>query len=366
MAREASAGLTINGRFLSQPVTGVQRYAREIVCQLDQILYSEKKSVRLKAKIVGVPGTDTDFSRQAITLQHTPVGGGPVWDQIVLPFYNDGILLSLCNQGPIASAKQIICIHDLNTVLAPQSYSKSFRLLYNFTQPLLARRAAKLVTVSQFSARMLVEHRFCAADHIVVIPNGHEHVYRWDATKADATFRRPQRRPYIFVLGSRARHKNVDVLLRAGPALDRMGIDVLVAGGTGSSFSQANAQTSSPNVRYLGFVSDNDLAALYKNALCFAFPSITEGFGLPALEALASGCPVIASEIPALKEVCGDSALYANPNSADDWIFCVELLAAHPERAANLREKGLARAKAFSWRASAEAYFGLVNEIGLS
>ncbi len=367
MRREAGR-FTINGRFLTQNVTGVQRYAREIVASIDEIM-AEGESWGLQAKIVVPLNALSDYSLSSISIQATPAVGGLAWEQFVLPFFRSGPLLSLCNQAPLSVINQIVCIHDLNTLLAPESYSRAFRVLYRVTQSALAKHAAKLVTVSRYSARMLSERDYCPESKVCVIPNGHEHVKKWDAERSCLSLSQ-RTRPYVFVLGSQAKHKNVEVLCSIAPALDALGVDILIAGGATAIFSNVNPTNRAPNIVHLGFVSDDDLAALFEKALCFAFPSVTEGFGLPVLEALALGCPVVASDIPALREVAGDGALYADPHAAAAWFEKISDLKSQSELCAGLREKGLARAKLFSWTASARAYLdllsGMINKPPLS
>ena len=229
---------------------------------------------------------------KSIRRSWTPPGPGLVWTQLILPQFAHGTLLSLCNTGPWLKANQILCIHDVNTYLAPESYSRLFRTYYQHLLPALARRVRRVVTVSQFSATMLAQLGFCARQKISVIPNGHEHALRWQAARS--TYYTPRPRPYVFVLGSQAKHKNVQTLLQLAGELDRLGVDLLVAGMAEGRIFQGMAKVSpAPNVHLLGFVTDDDLAALYHNALCLAFPSLTEGFGTPVVEAMALGCPVI-------------------------------------------------------------------------
>ncbi|MCI0599711.1 MAG: glycosyltransferase family 4 protein [Beijerinckiaceae bacterium] len=210
---------------------------------------------------------------------------------------------------------------------------------------------------------MLNAFGICEPEKITVIPNGHEHVWRWQPSLFRYAARDADRRPFIFVLGSRARHKNVSILFTIAKELDALGLDIFVAGASGTSFSAPEEGPAPPNVRMLGYVTDDDLAALYQNALCFAFPSLTEGFGLPALEAMALGCPVIVSNAASLPEVCGDAALYADPASPRDWLSQIERLQEEPALAQLLRIKGFRQAKRFSWAKSAEAYLDLVMSL---
>ena len=352
--------LTINGGFLGQRVTGVQRYGREIVAELDRLLQDDRLTSSLSAKIVAPAGSELGPPLRAIAFERTAARGGPLWHQFVLPFATRGVLLSLCNMGPLFASKHIVCIHDLNIVLAPESYSSAYRAYHRVMGPLLARRAAQVVTVSNFSARMLNDFGFRRLEQITVIPNGHEHVRRWQPSLSRHAAMDPNQRPFIFVLGSRARHKNVDILFSIAKEIDALGLNILVAGASGKVFSTLEMHSVPSNVRMLGFVTDDDLAALYQNALCFAFPSLTEGFGLPVLEALAFGCPVLASNAASLPEVCGDAALYADPKSPRDWLDQIKRLRAEPNLGQLLRAEGPRQAKRFSWAKSAQLYLDLI------
>ncbi len=128
---------------------------------------------------------------------------------------------------------------------------------------------------------------------------------------------------------------------------------------------RANARTRPPrsNLQMLGFVTDDDLAAVYRKAFCFAFPSLTERFGLPALEAVALVCPVVASNTASLPEVCGDAALFADPKSPRGWLGEIERLHAEPDLGRDLRAKGARQAGRFSWKTSVQAYLDLIASL---
>lgn len=356
-------GLTINGRFLAQPITGVQRYAREITAGLDQLLAAHPPGGVPAARLVVPAGTKPDLALKAVPISETKLGGGPFWTQFVLPLIKQGVLLSLGNIGPILALNQIVCIHDLNTFLAPESYSAAFRLYYRTMLGPLARNAALVVTVSNFSADMIHTFGLRRREEIAIIPNGHEHVYRWHPERSTYAARAKKERSFVFVLGSRAKHKNVEMLFSIAAALDALGLDIWVAGAPGSYFSAVGLDPPPKNVRMLGFVADDDLAALYGRALCFAFPSLTEGFGLPVLEAMALGCPVVASAAASLPEVCGDAGLLADPHSPRAWLDQIGRLKADPGLARDLRAKGLAQAQRFSWKASAKLCLDLITEL---
>jgi glycosyltransferase involved in cell wall biosynthesis len=345
----------INGRFLSQRTTGVQRYAREIVVAIDVILSQmgdEAETIRL----IIPPAASETLPLSKIAVRRTSFGSGHLWDQLVLPFHARGGVLSFANFGPLVSPRHIVCIHDANTFIFPESYSRSFALLYRSLHPVLGRRATRVATVSQFSADMLVRFGVCRREKIFIAPNGHEHVLRWDARRAQMPLLRALKRPYVLLLGSTAKHKNMGVILIQAAALDEAGIDIVVAGGGSGIFASSSPEARPPNVHHLGYVNDDELAALYENARCLVFPSKTEGFGLPPLEAMAKGCPVISSNAASLVEVGGDAFVYVDPDDRDGWRQAIIALSGNADLRASLSLKGRERARLFSWERSAQVY----------
>ncbi|KAA0109068.1 glycosyltransferase [Methylobacterium sp. P1-11] len=357
----AAGSFGINGRFLTQPMTGVQRYAMNVTQAMSVALTARGETVPLltvpDAKDPGLDGTP---------LRRVGQAGGHAWEQFLLPRAWPGALLNLCNTAPALKGNQVVCIHDANVFNAPESYSASFRLFYKTLQPLLARRAARITTVSTFSAEQIASHLSLRASDIVVLPNGHEHVRAWDprqAVRARAGLRRDgdgRERPFVLALGSRARHKNLDLLLKLAPALAELGIDLVVAGGQASIYAPEQLQHGE-TVQHLGFVTDPDLAYLMERALCLAFPSFTEGFGLPALEAMARGCPVVSTDRASLPEICGSAALLAPPDEPERWIVQIRALATSPNLRSELIGRGRDQAARFSWEASAQGYLDLMR-----
>lgn len=353
---------TINGRFLTQRMTGVQRYAYEIVSALDAIL-TQAACDAPAMQLVMPPSVEATPALSSTGICRTGFGSGHAWDQLVLPFYAGAGVLSLGNFGPLLARRHIVCIHDANTFILPESYSSAFGLAYRMLLPLVGRRAGRVATVSRFSADMLVKYGICTKDKIFIAPNGHEHVLRWDASRARVPVLASLQRPYILLLGSVARHKNVDVILKQAEALDAAGIEIVVAGGSSSIFANGEPTVQRSNVHHVGFVGDDDLAALYERALCLVFPSTTEGFGIPPLEAMALGCPVISSTAPSLVELGSDAFLYVDPANGDRWRETIIALSRNPDQRAALSAKGRQRAGLFSWKRSAELYLGEIRRL---
>ena len=284
---------------------------------------------------------------------------GHLWEQFILPRHVRGGLLSLCNVGPVAVKRQIVCIHDVNTMLTPESYGLLFRTMYRLLQPALGRRAARIITVSRFSQQTIARFGIRPAHEIEVIHDGCEHALEWKADRS-ALDGLDLPRPFVLLVGSKAPHKNVDIIYSIATDLAARGIHILVAGGEDDRvFTRERRGPLPPNLRHLGRVSDDDLAFLYQHALCLVFPSWTEGFGLPVLEAMALGCPVISSDAASMPEVCGPAALYAAPNDAAAWLAAIGQISAEPTLRERLANAGRKRAKGFSWRQGAEKYLAI-------
>jgi glycosyltransferase involved in cell wall biosynthesis/GT2 family glycosyltransferase len=352
----------VNGRFLTQPVTGVQRYARNVITAMNTAL----SDLGAKAPIIA-PRSASDPGLSTMPLLSAGPLAGHAWEQTVLPARWRGRLLNLCNTAPAVKADQVVCIHDANVFVAPESYGPAFRAVYPPLQRLLARRAARIATVSTYSARQIAQYLPVRVEDIVVLPNGHEHALAWDPALARigptiiAGARERSDRRFVLALGSRARHKNLQLLLDTAPEFAAMGLDVVVAGG-GADIFASETLPSVPNVKVVGYVTDHDLAYLMDRALCLVFPSWTEGFGLPIVEAMARSCPVVSSDRASMPEVCGDAALMAPPDDPAAWVHHVRALTISPDLRQDLVGRGRERARLFSWAHTAAGYVELIRE----
>jgi glycosyltransferase involved in cell wall biosynthesis len=361
-SRGDGRSFAINGRFLTQRMTGVQRYAHEIVTALDELL-SQGQGRAIAMRLVVPPGAESTPSLSNIEICRTRFGSGHAWDQAVLPSYAEAGVLSLGNFGPVLARNHIVCIHDANTFILPESYSRTFGLVYRTLLPLVARRARRVATVSRFSADMLVKYGVAREEKIFIASNGHEHVLRWDARRARLPLLGTLKRPYILLLGSSTKHKNVDIVLKQAQAFDEARIDVVVAGGSSSIFAAIVPTAQWPNIHHAGFVGDDELAALYEKAMCLAFPSKTEGFGIPPLEAMAKGCPVVSSNAASLLEVGGDAVVYVDPDDGARWRDAIIGLSTNENLRATLAAKGRQRAALFSWKRSAGLYLDEISRL---
>ena len=331
--------LLVNGRFLTQGMTGVQRFALEITRAL-----AAQASVQVLA-----PSTAPDAPPLAIRR----VGrlSGQAWEQFELPRHAaGGVLLNLGNTAPLARRRQLVVIHDTATFAHPDSYGWRFRTWYRWLQRGLVRRGACLATVSAFARDGIARHLGVDPAAVAVIGEGAEHIRR---TPADAGL--PARlgllRPYVLAVGSLAAHKNLAALGATAALLAARAMDLVITGDLDARVFGAAALPQP--ARYVGRVDDAGLRALYEGAAAFVFPSRHEGFGLPAVEAMACGCPVIAARAGALPEICGDAALFADPLDAADIARAIARVLDDPACAARLRHAGLARAAGHTWPAAA-------------
>lgn len=356
------ADFAVNGRFLTQRTTGVQRYARNVLAHMNAPLVASGRTVSIIA-----PRGTPDLGLEAMPVVIASPSGGHAWEQMVLPSHWSGRLLNLCNTAPVAKRDQVVCIHDASVFTAPDSYAFAFRAFYRRLQPLLAHGVARLATVSKDAASQIARYLPVRAESIVVLPNGHEHALSWNATMARdapavvAESVSSGARGYVLAMGSRARHKNLRLLMEMAPHLAELGLDVIVAGG-GNAIFASETLGAAPNVRMIGSVADHDLAYLMDNALCLAFPSWTEGFGLPIVEAMTRGCPVVSSDRASMPEVCGEAALLAAPDDPATWGICIRRLVDSSSLRDDLAGRGRERARLFSWADTATGYLDLMQD----
>jgi glycosyltransferase involved in cell wall biosynthesis len=245
----------------------------------------------------------------------------------------------------------VLALHDANIYDIPDAFSRPYRMWHRALRPRLARRAAALITVSRFSARALAGHLGVPEARFHIVPNGADHIHR--VAPDPSVLRRHGLAPqgYLLSVGNQSPNKNIARLIAAHGAAD--GLPLVVVGGGVPGVACATV-CASGRVRLPGRVSDGQLRALYDGAAGFVFPSLYEGFGIPPLEAMACGVPVLAARGTALPEVLGDAALWFDPRDTADITraLCRFAGLTAAERAI-LIAKGRARARSFTWDASA-------------
>ncbi len=344
--------LCVNGRFLSRSTTGVERVALEMLKAIEEVLRACGREPSSYMRII-MP-LCKKLPEPNCFNSHLQQGGylsGQFWEQIELPLYSrNNWLYNPCNLGPLITSNSIITIHDAQVYLTPESYSHTFRFWYKAILPILGRRARIVTTVSNFSKTMLEHYRVVPPGKIHVIPNGADHVHRIEADKTFLSRHGLTKDGYILAIGSLSPHKNIKIVIEAISLRQDRVHPLVVAGGEATAHVFADADLpDNKDVIYLGRVSDAELKALYENALCLVFPSLFEGFGLPVLEAMACGCPGIASNTSAIPEVCAEAVLYADPNDAQAWADRMDQIVSQLDLRERLRQAGIKRAASFTW-----------------
>ena len=243
---------------------------------------------------------------------------GHIWEQGALYHATkNGPLISLGNAGPVRHKKQLLVLHDANIWDIPDAFSLSYRLLHKAMRPILATKAEALVTVSQFSADALAKHLDVPSCRFSIIPNGSDHILRAGRDDRVLKNNKLSSRGYLLCVGNLSPNKNLDRLIKAHALAGANVLPLAVVGGITSGVT-AEELRANPTVRMLGRVTDDALRSLYENAAGFIFPSLYEGFGIPPLEAMQLGTPVLASNSTAMPEVLGRAALYFDPRNIED------------------------------------------------
>ncbi len=355
--------LVINGRFLTQPTTGVQRYQHEILAALD-VIAGERPNLSIELVTPQLSGPPPALRHIGVRQVGRLQGHG--WEQLELPRAVKGRPL-FCggNMAPLASlygsGPVIVTVHDLAFRYFPGSYAPTYRAIYGFLTPQILRRASAVVTVSNTEAQSIGALYPEANPRLTAIPNGGL------PCAVDPASISPRRsgRPYILYVGSFTERKNFSNMLIAAIAIARnREIDVVFAGGTSRAVEGVAGKIPddlADRIKFYHDISDAELLSLYAGASVFTFPSRFEASGLPPIEAMAFGIPVVCSDIPALTERCGDAARYCKAEDPDSIVAAVTAVLDDPAERARLVAAGLERARRYDWLACARATLSVIE-----
>jgi glycosyltransferase involved in cell wall biosynthesis len=352
----------INGRFLTQPVTGVQRYAREILDGLDALLTNNRD---IQITVISPRLTEPPPTWKNIVLRQVGILQGHPWEQVELPLYARGKLL-FCpgNTAPIISLIRgqdvVVTIHDLSYKYFPEAYRRAFRLWYGIVIPLALRRATSIITVSESERLAIIQHYPFAASRLHVIANGGLPL-NFPASSFDTL----AQNNYVLYVGSFSRRKNFPRLIEVACRLaTQRGFHFVFVGDTAKTMTADGVRISKDLSSFITLLGPTDdpakLASLYRQAACLLFPSLYESSGLPPIEAMAYGCPVIASDIPALRERCGDAAIYCDPYDIESIMTATTRVMEDAALRLHMRTLGYRQAASFSWTRSAQQTLELI------
>jgi glycosyltransferase involved in cell wall biosynthesis len=293
------------------------------------------------------------LKREGVTLFHAP--------HYVLP--------------PLVRCRSVVTIHDCIHLMFPQYLPNRFALAYARTSiALAARRATRVLTVSESSKRDILRFVDTQPEKIDVIYNSFDERFGVEPGEEDMVRVRERYQlhdEFVLYAGNVKPHKNLERLIEAFDLVRKQGLDHLKLVLIGDDISKYTALRRAVHryqlhkyVRFLGYMPEETLAVMYRLAGVFVFPSLYEGFGLPPLEAMASGTPVVTSNVSSLPEVAGDAALLIDPYNPQAIADGITRVLSDATLRDELRRKGLARARQFSWEQSVRRVHDIYREVG--
>jgi glycosyltransferase involved in cell wall biosynthesis len=370
------APVAVNGRFLlglGRARTGVQRAAWNWLRSMAETAPPGRRFLVITGECEGNREEIEELrALRAVDLLLVRAASGRVaaqlWEQLRLPALAASrgarLLVNLANTMPLGPRlRSLLAVMDVSFLERPSGFRPSFRAWYRFLVPAAARKADRVVTISEFSRQEILRRLRLPPGKVEVVSLGVDHpgfplppepTGAWD----------PPAAPYLLYAGSLEPRKNVPLLLEAFRLLRTRAPDLphslLLAGGKDRIYAGEGLEAGD-RVHLAGSLPDPQLAACYRGADLFIFPSLYEGFGLPPLEAMASGAPVLISRIPALLETSGAGAETFDPASAADLAALLEKLLRDPEARGRLRARGIAHAAAFRWEAAGRRLNGIID-----
>jgi glycosyltransferase involved in cell wall biosynthesis len=314
---------------LLQTRAGTARYLERLLPHLERLVTVERLSY-------GGTGKASTLARDAW------------WYPAALPRRARGLDVLHCPsfRGPLRSRTPlVVTVHDLAVLRHPDAFNRWTRTYSRVVVPRVVRAAQRVIAVSEFTKRELIELLGVAEERIHVVPNAVEAPFVPEGPRAEGD--------YVLAVGTLEPRKN---LPRLAEATQRAGLELRVVGARG----WGDVSVAGDGVTFLGFVEDEELAALYRGALCVAYPSLYEGFGIPALEALACGAPVVTSQGSAMAEIAGGAAVLVDPRDVEAIADGIANAIARRDELAKL---GPERARRYTWGASAEAIVSVYREL---
>lgn len=302
------------------------------------------------------------------------VKGSFLWSQIFLPLKllfdkKNDVFFSPAHYSPrLSIIPKVVTIHDLSFQYYPNDFlKKDLYKLKKWTHYSI-KKSKKIIAVSQSTKNDIIKFYGVSENKITVIYNGFEK--KISKKKIDyKLINKLQKQPFILYVGTIQPRKNIPTLLDSFSEFlkENSNFKLVIAGKKGwlyeNIFNKVKSLKLGRKVSFTNFVSDATLQKLYKNAFCLVLPSFYEGFGIPILEAMNEGCPVISSDKSSLPEIGGDAALYFNPKDSDQLVSQLTNLKNHTDLRNTLIANGKQRVKLFSWQKCAAETLKLLKEI---
>ncbi len=357
---------------------GVSEYSFELLRQFNELSPEESEwQIYLKNS------PRDEFPKERRNWKYNVFGPTKLWTQIALPLMlyrqknKPDVFFSPGHYAPrFSPVPRVISIMDLAFFHFPEYFTKKDLIqLHNWTK-YSVKAAKKIITISEATKNDIIKLYSVPEEKIEVIYPGIKHTFLTlkSMSKADIQEKYDISDHYVLFVGTLQPRKNIEKLIEAFALAKKslvdtcQGLQLVIVGKKGWQFESILSAPQRFNVeesvKFLDFVPDDDLAALYKNAQLFAFPSLYEGFGLPVLEAMRYGCPVLTSNISSLPEAGGDAAYYINPNDAKDIAQGIEKIISNSRLRSEMIEKGKKQIAKFSWEKAAKETLAVLEEVG--
>lgn len=349
--------------------TGTETYSAEILRHLAPLLDGDTLRVYLRTRDI-----PSDLATER-SIEPVPIPFPRLWTHVRLSWetrrHRPDVLFVPSHVAPALHPPTVVTIHDLGYLHFPEDHPPAQRRILDVSTRWSARAASRIIAISEATRRDLMGAYGMDSDKISVVHHGVGQAFgpRSDAEIAELKSRLGLPPRFVLAVGTIQPRKNLGRLSSAMRSVAAAGLDhhLVIAGKPGWLVERVEKDIATSGaaslVHRLGYVAPPDLPTLYAAADAFAFPSLYEGFGLPALEAMASGTPVLTSDRSAFPEVVGDSALIANPTDSDAiGTALVQLLTNQPLRA-RLRRAGLERSAAFTWQDTAAKTLSVLRDV---
>lgn len=314
---------------------GIGRFAGEVTDRLQNILPLPCDLAPYPFHRLDIPWLSWSLLRYRPGVYFTPGFNPPIWSPV--PF--------------------VFTIHDLIFLHFPEEASRLMQPYFHWVVKSAAHRAYRVLTVSEFSKREILQWANLPQEKVIVVGNGVGERFTPNGSRHNPGY------SYFLYIGNRRPHKNLSRLLTAFSKVTAKEIRLVLSGNSEPSIlGQIKQLNLEGRVVFTGFISDADLPHYYRGAIALIFPSLYEGFGLPPLEAMACGTPVITSNITSLPEVVGDAAIIVNPLDVDALQHSIEQILKDEDLRRYLSSKGIEQSKKFSWDRTAKLTQNILND----
>ena len=379
----------IDSRLLHNP-TGIGRYTRSLFFEYTHRNYLHSDQLILFSDRPVFPEQPLRYQEHTLQNIRTVVARCQrriLWTNWYLPpllrQHKIDVYHGVCNfELPIRKVcRYVVTIHDLVPLFFPELVPKKHLLFFRLFMKRVAHTADLIITDSEHSKRDIMQYLKVAQDKIRVIYLGYDQRYQrvQDQRRiADVLARYGIRQPYLLFVGVIEPKKNLERLVEAYTLLQKacpavrhahrpQDIQLVIAGGEGwfseRLYRKVRNSGLTQQIVFPGFIPDNDLPVLYSGAELFVFPSLYEGFGLPVLEAMSCGVPVVTSNVSSLPEIAGEAGVLVDPHHPEAIVRGIATVLSNRQLQEQMREKGYRQAQKFSWQRTAEATYHVYQEV---